>query len=133
MEVPAKLSVTFFPGSGNATMTTIPTLRKKMEPKSGRAKVIVWEEWSLRSVQQGDQERGWRFPDPQIPSGVDPILQNSLEVDLPSPRNEWTSFIQSQIPSRLQSGDKEAEIKFWDIYQESRDFPDGPVAKIPSS
>ena len=41
MEVPAKLSVTFFPGSGNATMTTIPTLRKKMEPKSGRAKVIV--------------------------------------------------------------------------------------------
>lgn len=41
MEVPAKLSVTFFPGLGNTTMTTIPTLRKKMETKSGRAKVTV--------------------------------------------------------------------------------------------
>lgn len=40
-EVPAELSVMFFPGSGNATMTTIPTLREKMEPKSGRAEVTL--------------------------------------------------------------------------------------------
>ena len=41
MEAPAKLSVIFFPGLGNAAMTTIPTLRKEMELKSGRAKVTV--------------------------------------------------------------------------------------------
>lgn len=41
MEAPAKLSVIFFPALGNAAMTTIATLRREMELKSGRAKVTV--------------------------------------------------------------------------------------------
>lgn len=38
MKAPAGLEVIFFLGLGNATRTTIPALRKELEPKSRRVK-----------------------------------------------------------------------------------------------
>lgn len=54
----------FFPGLENATMTAILTLRKEVGPKSRRAKAKSVKIMKLRSVQQRDWERRWRFPHP---------------------------------------------------------------------